>query len=82
MFCATTKEILTIDDLQKAITHCELEGVPQDVIESMLLRSWVRMGMLNERAEERFFQVLDKHWDEVHATMQVHIAQHSGLRLQ
>jgi hypothetical protein len=77
-----TEEIFTIDHLQNAITHCKLEGVPQDVIQSMLLRSWVRMRVLNERTEERFFQVLDKHWDEVHARMQVHMAQHSGLRLQ
>ncbi len=76
------EEILTVDDLQNAITHCELEGVPQDVIESMLLRSWIRIRVLNEHAGELFFQVLDKHWDEVHARVQVHMAQYSGLRLQ
>ena len=76
------EEILSIDDLQNAITHCELEGVPQDLIESMLLRSWVRMRVLNERADERFFQVLDKHWDDVNASVQVHMAEDSGLRLQ
>ncbi|HEV2133138.1 MAG TPA: hypothetical protein VGR47_02645 [Terracidiphilus sp.] len=76
------EEILTIDDLQNAITHCELDGVPQDLIESMLLRSWVRMRVLNERADERFFQVLDKHWDDVHARVQMHVAEYSGLRLQ
>jgi hypothetical protein len=57
-------------------------GRSQDVIESMLLRSWVRMRVLNECVEERFFQVLDKYWEEVHARVQVHMARHSGLRLQ
>jgi hypothetical protein len=60
-----TEEILTIDDLQNAISHCELEGVTPDLIESMLLRSWIRMLVVNERAEEWFFQILDKNWDEV-----------------
>jgi hypothetical protein len=46
-------------------SHCELEGVTPDLIESMLLRSWIRMLVVNERAEERFFQILDKNWDEV-----------------
>jgi len=76
------EEILTIDDLQNAISQCELEGVAPDLIESMLLRSWIRMLVVNGYAEERFFQILDKNWDEVHARVQVHISRYSGLRLQ
>ena len=48
----------------------------------MLLRSWIRMLVVNGHAEERFFQILDKNWDEVHARVQVHISRYSGLRLQ
>ncbi|HUA97361.1 MAG TPA: hypothetical protein VMA34_03485 [Terracidiphilus sp.] len=76
------EEILTIDDLQNALAHCEYEGVAPDLIESMLLRSWVRMWTINTRRKEQFFQVLDKNWDQVHARVQVFMAQHSGLRLQ
>ena len=76
------EEILTIDDLQNAISQCELEGVAPDLIESMLLRSWIRMLVVNGYAEERFFQILDKNWDEVHARVQVHISRYSGLRIQ
>jgi hypothetical protein len=76
------EEILTIDDLKNAISHCELEAVTPDLIESMLLRSWIRMLVVNERGEERVFQILDKNWDEVHARVQVHVARDSGLRFQ
>jgi hypothetical protein len=74
--------ILTIDDLQNAISHCELEGVTPDLVESMLLRSWIRTIVVNEHADERFFQILDKNWDEVQARVQVHMARYSGLRFQ
>ena len=77
-----SEEILTIDDLQNAISHCELEGVTPDLIESMLLRSWIRMLVVNGHAEERFFQILDRNWDEVHARVQVHMGRYSGLRVQ
>jgi hypothetical protein len=77
-----SEEILTIDDLQNAISQCELEGVAPDLIESMLLRSWIRVLVLNGHAEERFFQILDKNWDEVHARVQVHMGRYSGLLLQ
>jgi hypothetical protein len=76
------EEILTIDDLQNAISHRELEGVTPDLIESMLLRSWIRMLVVNEHADEWFFQILEKNWDEVHARVQVHMARYSGLRFQ
>jgi hypothetical protein len=76
------EEILTIDDLQNAISHCELEGVTADMVESMLLRSWIRMLVVNEHADERIFQILDKNGDEVHARVQVHMARYSGLRFQ
>jgi hypothetical protein len=49
------EEIPTIDDLRKAISHCEREGIAPDLIESMLLRSWIRMLVVNGHAEERFF---------------------------
>jgi len=50
------EEILTNDDLQNAISHCELEGVTPDLIDSMLLRSWICMRAANERAEDGFFK--------------------------
>jgi len=76
------EEILTIDDFQNAIAHCEQEGVAPDLVESMLLRAWVRIWTMNTHRDERFFQVLDKSWDTAHARVQVFMAQYSGLRFQ
>jgi hypothetical protein len=76
------EKAVVIDEIQHAILDCEQEIVPVDVIESMLLRSWIRMLVFNEHQDERAFQILDKYWEEVHATFQVHMASYSGLRIQ
>jgi len=73
---------VVIDEIHHAILHCEQEGVPEDVIESMLLRSWIRMLVFNEHEDERVFHILDKYWDQVHATFQIRMAGYSGLRVQ
>jgi len=73
---------VVIDEIHHAIFHCEQEGVPEDVIESMLLRSWIRMLIFNEHEDERIFHILDKHWEQVHATFQIRMAGYSGLRVQ
>jgi hypothetical protein len=54
---------VVIDEIHHAIFHCEQEGVPEDVIESMLLRSWIRMLVFNEHEDERVFHILDKYWE-------------------
>ncbi len=56
-----SEEILTIDDLQSAISHCALEGVIPDQIESMLLRFWIRMSVVNGHAGKWFF----KYWTRI-----------------
>ena len=76
------EKAVVIDEIHHAIFHCEQEGVPEDVIESMLLRSWIRMLVFNEHEDERFFHILDKHWEQVHATFQIRMARYSGLRVQ
>jgi hypothetical protein len=73
---------VVIDEIHHAILHCEQEGVPEDVIESMLLRSWIRMLVFNEHEDERVFHILDKYWEQVHATFQIRMAGYSGLRVQ
>jgi hypothetical protein len=73
---------VVIDEIHHAIFHCEQEGIPEDVIESMLLRSWIRMLILNEHEDERIFHILDKYWEQVHATFQIRMAGYSGLRVQ
>jgi hypothetical protein len=76
------EKAVVIDEIHHAIFHCEQEGVPEDVIESMLLRSWIRMRVFNEHEDERVFHVLDKSWEQVHATFQIRMAGYSGLRVQ
>jgi hypothetical protein len=76
------EQAVVIDETQHAIFHCEQERVPADLIESMLLRSWIRMLVFNEHEDERFFHILDKYWEQVHAAFQVRMARYSGLRLQ
>lgn len=68
--------------LQSAILFCEAAGISQDDMEAMLLRSWVRTRVLNDRLPELFFQTLDKNWELVHARVQSHMARYSGPRLQ
>ena len=79
---AEYENAVVIDEIHHAIFHCEQEGVPEDVIESMLLRSWIRMLVFNEHEDERVFHILDKYWEQVHATFQIRMAGYSGLRVQ
>jgi hypothetical protein len=76
------EKAIVVDEIQNAIFHSERENVPADLIESMLLRSWIRMLTFNDHEDERAFQILDRCWEEVHAIFQVHMANYSGLRLQ
>jgi hypothetical protein len=76
------EKVFVVEEIHHAISHCEQSGVPQDVIESMLLRSWVRMLVFNEHEDELFCQILDQHWNEVHAAFQLHMTSHSGLLVQ
>ena len=77
-----SQRLFVVEEVHHAISHCEKSGVTQDVIESMLLRSWVRMLVFNEQRDERFFHILDQHWSEVHAAFQLYMMGHSGLFLQ
>jgi hypothetical protein len=40
------------------------------------------MLILNEHEDERIFHILDKYWEQVHATFQIRMAGYSGLRVQ
>jgi hypothetical protein len=44
--------------------------------------TWIRMLIFNEHEDERVFDILDKHWEQVHATFQIRMAGYSGLRVQ
>ena len=70
------------EHLQYAISICMAASVPEDVMEAMFLRSWVRTLVFNDRLPEIFFQTLDKNWELVHARVQSHMARYSGPRLQ
>jgi hypothetical protein len=74
--------VFVLDEVHHAVQNAEEEDVPQDVIESMLLRSWIRFLFLNEQRDERAFHLLDRSWDEVHARFQLAMAQSSHLRVQ
>ncbi len=76
------EKLFVVEEIHHAILHCEQSGVPQDVIESMLLRSWVRMLVFNEHEDEQFFRVLAQHWNEVHAAFQLQMTSHSGRLVQ
>lgn len=76
------EQAVVVDEIQHAIFRCEQERVPADVIESMLLRSWIRMLVFNEHEDEHFFYILDKRWEQIHASFQIRMASYSGLRVQ
>ena len=42
----------------------------------------LRMLIFNEHEDERDFHILDKYWEQVHATFQIRMAGYSGLRVQ
>jgi hypothetical protein len=71
-----------IEHLSYALNICAHAAVPGDLMESMFLRSWLRLRIVNERGDERLFQILDERWDEVHARVQSHMTRYSGLPLQ
>jgi hypothetical protein len=74
--------IPALEHLQFAIQFCSAAQVPEDVMEAMFLRFWLRTLVLNDRLPEIFFQKLDRNWDLVHARVQSHMARYSGPRLQ
>lgn len=48
-----------------AMTNCSVPEIPSSAVESMLLRAWLRMRVLNDHSPEEFFQRLDRRWPEV-----------------
>ncbi len=77
-----SEKLFVVEEVHHAIMQSEQRGVTQGVIESMVLRSWVRMLVFNEHEDEQFFQILDQHWNEVHAAVQLHMTSCSGLLVQ
>ncbi|MGP8185813.1 MAG: hypothetical protein ACLQKY_07045 [Terracidiphilus sp.] len=47
-----------------AMHNCSVPEIPRTLVESMLLRAWLRMRVLNDRLSEEFFQRLDRNWPE------------------
>jgi hypothetical protein len=70
------------EHLQSAITFCNAAQVPDDVMEAMFLRFWLRTRVLNDRMPEVFFQNLDERWDQVHAQVQGLLTRYSGPSVQ
>ncbi len=70
------------EHLQFAIEFCNAAEVPEDVMEAMFFRFWLRTLVLNDRLPELFFQTLDRNWELVHAQVQNHMARYAGPRLQ
>ena len=70
------------EHLQSAISFCNAAHVPDDVMEAMFFRFWLRTRVINDRMPEVFFQTLDAHWDQVHARAQSYMARYSGPSIQ
>jgi hypothetical protein len=70
------------EHLQSAISFCNAAEIPDDVIEALLLRFWLRTRVLNDHMPEIFFQTLDEHWDQVHARVQSFMTRYSGPSIQ
>jgi hypothetical protein len=70
------------EHLQFAIEFCNAAEVPEDVMEAMFFRFWLRTLVLNDRLPELFFQTLDRNWELVHARVQSRMAKYAGPRLQ
>jgi len=70
------------EHLQFAIEFCNTAQVPEDVMEAMFFRFWLRTLVFNDRLPELFFQTLDRNWELVHARVQSHMARYAGPRLQ
>jgi hypothetical protein len=74
--------IPALEHLQFAIQFCSAAQVPEDVMEAMFLRFWLRTLVLNDRLPEIFFQTLDRNWELVHARVQSQRSKYAGPRLQ
>jgi hypothetical protein len=48
-----------------AMNNCSGPGISAALVESMSLRAWLRMRVVNDRLSEEFFQRLDRRWPEV-----------------
>jgi hypothetical protein len=70
------------EHLQFAIEFCNAAQVPEDVMEAMFFRFWLRTLVLNDQLPELFFQTLDRNWELVHAQVQSHMARYAAPRLQ
>jgi hypothetical protein len=70
------------EQFQSAISFCNAAQVPDDVMEALFFRFWLRTRVINDRMPEVFFQTLDEHWDQVQARVQSHMARHSGPTFQ
>lgn len=70
------------EHLQSAISFCDAAQVPDDVMEAIFFRFWLRTRVINDHMPEVFFQTLDEHWDQVHARVQSYMARYSGPTIQ
>ena len=70
------------EHLQFAIEFCTIAPVPEDVMESMIFRFWLRTLVLNDRLPELSFQTLDQNWELIHARVQSQRSKYAGPRLQ
>lgn len=70
------------EHLQSVISFCNAAHVPDEVMETMFLRFWLRTRVLNDGMPDLFFQTLDGHWDQVHARVQSFMMRYSGPAIQ
>jgi hypothetical protein len=70
------------EHLQSAITFCNAAQVPDDVMEAMFLRFWLRTRVLNDHMPEVFFQNLDERWGQVYMQVQGFLTRYSGPPVQ
>jgi hypothetical protein len=70
---------LAAEHLQNAIQYCK--DVTDDVMESMLFRTWFRTCILNDHLPEPFFQTIDANWSLVYERVRNHMARYTGARL-
>lgn len=70
------------EHLQSAISFCNAAQVPDDVMEAMFLRFWLRTRVLNDHMPEVFFQNLDERWGQVYTQVQTLLTRYSGPLVQ
>jgi len=73
---------LAFEHIQFAFEFCTIVPVPEDVMESMIFRFWLRTLVLNDRLPELSFQTLDRNWELVHARVQNQRSRYAGPRIQ